>query len=157
VILYCIGGFKGYFEISSFKYFVYTCSLFSYVSKGGPSFCAVFVTVLCLTYLPTSTIAFMKSLFRVLIFGHDVFYYIFLVRLVLYEICHPTERKMLAISYFTHRMNTYPIHPNLPKILDGTPQNFASRKGGTKLYMAINMYLHINLCPVRMQAYENKT
>jgi hypothetical protein len=31
-------------------------------------------------------------------------------------------------------------HPNLSKTHDGTPQNVASRKGGTKLYMAINMY-----------------
>jgi hypothetical protein len=30
-------------------------------------------------------------------------------------------------------------------------------KGGMKLYMAINMYLNINTCPIRMQAYENKT
>jgi hypothetical protein len=29
-------------------------------------------------------------------------------------------------------------------------------KEGTKIYMAINMYLHINPCPVRMEAYENK-
>jgi hypothetical protein len=36
------------------------------------------------------------------------------------------------------------------------PQNFGSRKGGIKLYMTINMYLHINPCPLRMQAYENK-
>jgi hypothetical protein len=48
-------------------------------------------------------------------------------------------------------------HPNLSKTHDGTPQNVASRKRGTKLYMAINMYLQINPCPVRMQAYENKT
>jgi hypothetical protein len=26
-----------------------------------------------------------------------------------------------------------------------------------KLYMAIYVYLHINPCPIRMQAYENKT
>jgi hypothetical protein len=32
-------------------------------------------------------------------------------------------------------------HPNLSRTHDGTPQNFASRKRGTKLYMAINMYL----------------
>jgi hypothetical protein len=48
-------------------------------------------------------------------------------------------------------------HPNLSSIHYSTPQNFASQKGGTKLYMAINMYLHINPCPIRMQAYENKT
>jgi hypothetical protein len=45
-------------------------------------------------------------------------------------------------------------HPNLSKTHDGTPQNFASRKGGTKLYMAINMYLHTNPCPIGVQAYE---
>jgi hypothetical protein len=48
-------------------------------------------------------------------------------------------------------------HPNLSKTRDGTPHNVASRKGGTKLYMAINMYLHINTSPIRTQAYENKT
>jgi hypothetical protein len=48
-------------------------------------------------------------------------------------------------------------HPNLSKTHDGTPQNFASRKEVTKLYVAINMYLHIGPCPIRMQAYENKT
>jgi hypothetical protein len=37
-----------------------------------------------------------------------------------------------------------------------TPQNVASRKGGTKLYMAINMYLHFNTCPIKMQVYEKK-
>jgi hypothetical protein len=40
---------------------------------------------------------------------------------------------------------------------DSTPQNVTSRIGGTKIYMAINMYLHINPCPTRVQAYENKT
>jgi hypothetical protein len=30
-------------------------------------------------------------------------------------------------------------------------------KRGAKLYMAINMYLHIKTCHIRMQAYENKT
>jgi hypothetical protein len=38
-----------------------------------------------------------------------------------------------------------------------TLQNFSSQKGGTKLYMAINMYLHIKPYPTRMQPYENKT
>jgi hypothetical protein len=47
-------------------------------------------------------------------------------------------------------------HPNLSKAHDGTSQNVASGKGDTKLYMAINMYLHISPCP-RIQAYENKT
>jgi hypothetical protein len=28
---------------------------------------------------------------------------------------------------------------------------------GVRNYMAINMYLHINPCPIRMHAYENKT
>jgi hypothetical protein len=49
------------------------------------------------------------------------------------------------------------VRPNLSKTHDGTPQNFASQKGSTKLCMAINMYLHIKPCPKRMQAYENKT
>jgi hypothetical protein len=31
------------------------------------------------------------------------------------------------------------------------------KKGDKKLYMAINMYLHINTCPIRMPAHENKT
>jgi hypothetical protein len=48
-------------------------------------------------------------------------------------------------------------HPNLSRTHDGTPQNLTSRKGGSKLYMAINMYLHINPYPLNVQAYENKT
>jgi hypothetical protein len=48
-------------------------------------------------------------------------------------------------------------HPNLSKTHDGTPENFASRNGSTKLYMYINMYLQNNTCPTRMQAYQNKT
>jgi hypothetical protein len=47
--------------------------------------------------------------------------------------------------------------PNLSKTHEGTPQNVAPRKWGTKLYMAINMYLHINSYPISVQAYENKT
>jgi hypothetical protein len=50
----------------------------------------------------------------------------------------------------------HPWHTLICQTHDGTPHNVASRKGGTKLYMAINMYLHINICPVRIQAYENK-
>lgn len=30
-------------------------------------------------------------------------------------------------------------------------------KMGTELYTSINMYSHINLWPMRMKAYENKT
>jgi hypothetical protein len=30
-------------------------------------------------------------------------------------------------------------------------------KGGSKVHRVINMYLHIKTCPIRMQAYENKT
>jgi hypothetical protein len=48
-------------------------------------------------------------------------------------------------------------HPNLLKPYDSTPQNFASQKVGTKLHVSINMYLHINPCPIRMQAYETDT
>jgi hypothetical protein len=59
--------------------------------------------------------------------------------------------------------NQFPpaAHPNLSKTHDGIPHNFTSGKGGTKLYMAINMYLHTSICPIRMQAYKkhmlNKT
>jgi hypothetical protein len=48
-------------------------------------------------------------------------------------------------------------HLDLPKAHGNTPQNVTSQKGGTKLYMAINMYQHKNTCPIGMQAYENKT
>jgi hypothetical protein len=48
-------------------------------------------------------------------------------------------------------------HPNLSKTRDGTPQSFASRKGGTKLHMAINVYLHTNNCSIRRQVHGNKT
>jgi hypothetical protein len=48
-------------------------------------------------------------------------------------------------------------HPNLPKTHDGTPQNVASRRGDMKQNIGINVCLHINPCPIRMQAYENKT
>jgi hypothetical protein len=48
-------------------------------------------------------------------------------------------------------------HPNLSETHDGTPQNFASLKGDTKLYIAINMYLHISSWPISVQACENKT
>jgi hypothetical protein len=47
-------------------------------------------------------------------------------------------------------------HHDLSKTHDGTPQNVASQKGVMKLYMAINMYLYIKTCSIRMQAYENK-
>jgi hypothetical protein len=65
----------------------------------------------------------------------------------------------MMFSFRPVSRNLFPptAHPDLSKTHDGTPQNVASRKGGTKLYMAINMYLHINPCPIRMQAYENKT
>jgi hypothetical protein len=39
---------------------------------------------------------------------------------------------------------------------DDTPQNVTSQKEGTKIYIAINMYLHINTSPIRMQACGNK-
>jgi hypothetical protein len=41
-------------------------------------------------------------------------------------------------------------------IHDGTPQNVASRKGGTKLYIAIKMYLRTNPSRISMQACGNK-
>jgi hypothetical protein len=51
----------------------------------------------------------------------------------------------------------YPRYTLTCQTHDGTPQNVASRKGGTKLYMIINTCQHINTCPTRMQAYGNKT
>jgi hypothetical protein len=44
-------------------------------------------------------------------------------------------------------------HPSLLKTHGGTPQNVASGKGDTKLYVAINMYLYINICPVSVQRH----
>jgi hypothetical protein len=43
-----------------------------------------------------------------------------------------------------HKLPSPAAHSNLSKTRSGTPQNFASRKGGMKLYMTINMYLHRN-------------
>jgi hypothetical protein len=37
------------------------------------------------------------------------------------------------------KLSSPTVHPNLSNTHDGTPQNFASRKVGSKLYMAINM------------------
>jgi hypothetical protein len=48
----------------------------------------------------------------------------------------------------------HPQHTLIYQTHDGTPQNFASRKGGTKLYMAINIYLYTNPCPISVQAYK---
>jgi hypothetical protein len=48
-------------------------------------------------------------------------------------------------------------HPDLSKTHGSTPQNSASLNSGMKISMAIHMYLNINTCPLRMQAYENKT
>jgi hypothetical protein len=36
-------------------------------------------------------------------------------------------------------------------------KNVASRKGGKKLYIGINIYLHVSDCPIKMQSYENAT
>jgi hypothetical protein len=47
-------------------------------------------------------------------------------------------------------------HPNLSETHGGTPQNVASRKVDMKLYVAINMYLHINPCPIKIQEYKPK-
>lgn len=49
------------------------------------------------------------------------------------------------------------LHPNLAKTHDSTSQNVAVCKGETKFYIAIDMYLHINPCPINVRAYENKT
>lgn len=46
---------------------------------------------------------------------------------------------------------------NLSKAHKGTPQNIAARKGGTKPYTAINIYVNINTFLIGTQVYENKT
>jgi hypothetical protein len=51
----------------------------------------------------------------------------------------------------------HPQHTIICQTRDGTPQNVGPQNEGSKLYMAINMYLHINTCPVSVQAYANKT
>jgi hypothetical protein len=50
-----------------------------------------------------------------------------------------------------HNVFLLAAHPNLSKIHDGTPKNFASLKGCTKLYMAIG------ICLVRKYACGNET
>jgi hypothetical protein len=55
-----------------------------------------------------------------------------------------------------HNLFSLVTYPDLSKTHDGTPQNVASRKR-VRNYVAINMYLRINTCLIRMQAYENKT
>lgn len=68
------------------------------------------------------------------------------------------QGKMLPGSIRELRKRFSPTaQPNLSKTHDGIPQNFASRKGVTKLHIAINMYQNMNSCPKRMQAYEDKT
>jgi hypothetical protein len=46
VILYCVGSFEGYFEISSFKYFGYSSGLSTCARKGSSFFIVVFVIAL---------------------------------------------------------------------------------------------------------------
>jgi hypothetical protein len=38
-----------------------------------------------------------------------------------------------------HNLFSLAAHPDLSKTHGGTPQNVASQKGGTKLYIAINV------------------
>lgn len=47
-------------------------------------------------------------------------------------------------------------HPNLSKTHDAALQNVTLQKRGMKLCTATYMYLHVNACPTRMKAYENK-
>lgn len=58
---------------------------------------------------------------------------------------HPASRAKIAANYVlrsTDYSKLFPhvAYPNLSKTHDGAPQNFASRKGGMKLFTAINMY-----------------
>jgi hypothetical protein len=70
------------------------------------------------------------------------------------------------MTYFVlHNLGKYQcsaiiFHPRNTVIYqthNGIPQNFTSRKRAIELFMAINMYLHINSCPIKRQAHENKT
>jgi hypothetical protein len=71
------------------------------------------------------------------------------------------NRKLLSVLAVFHKLFSSVAHPNLSQSHDRTPQNFASQKEGTKLYMAIHGYeyvtIYINPCPISVQAYENKT
>jgi hypothetical protein len=51
------------------------------------------------------------------------------------SLCHLCSRYVSVLYSF--------YHPNLSKTHDGTPQNVATLKRSTKLYMAILVYLHI--------------
>jgi hypothetical protein len=69
---------------------------------------------------------------------------------------HKRNQNMLQHRSVFRNLLLSAAHSNSSKTHNGTPQNVASRKGSTKLYMAINMYVHIATCPIRMQAYEHK-
>jgi hypothetical protein len=69
------------------------------------------------------------------------------------QLClHRSIYLYLTYPYQCYANFFHPRHTLICQTHDGTPQNFASRKGGTKLYTAINIYIS-----TRMQAYENKT
>jgi hypothetical protein len=69
---------------------------------------------------------------------HPKFHTHFLLPCVLHD-DPPTSLHSSSSSRPAFRSLFSPVaHPNLSNTHDGTPQNVASRKGGTKLYMATN-------------------
>jgi hypothetical protein len=77
--------------------------------------------------------------------------------------------KLFSLEFFSFYSNLFlcltsvlrnfplPVaHPNLPNARDGTLQNFASRKADTKVYTAVNVYLHTNTYTIRTQVYKNE-
>jgi hypothetical protein len=57
-----------------------------------------------------------------------------------YAASHPQNAFLVLFTPLFRNCFSPAAHHYLSKTHDGTPQNFASRKVGTKLYMAINMY-----------------
>jgi hypothetical protein len=55
--------------------------------------------------------------------------------------------------------NCFPplAHPNLFGHMTANHKISPYEKKDTKIYMAINLYPHVNTCPISVQAYENKT
>jgi hypothetical protein len=88
VILYCVGSFEGYFEVSSFKYFGYVSRLSTYVCKGSSFLNVVLVIVLevIVLFLLNNT-DFLESFYGILVIGDNVFCYISFLIFILYRIC----------------------------------------------------------------------
>jgi hypothetical protein len=51
-------------------------------------------------------------------------------------------------GFFRQQLYSPTALSNLPRTREDTPKNFASRRGDVKIYMAVNMSLLINHCPI---------